>query len=795
MRRRLYDLVRIRRDDHAEPSVPTRDDLQTDNQFQPDNQVNAPHLNLDENRLLNISRADLSDLLPALYGTAQNLANLGNNALSATYQQLADQAKQLADAPLESLKAQFLPADALNLGLSSSISAVVLPLAFIALRAGIRDTRKAIESNEKLNAREQLTQNYVRNLKALADDAARGNLHPLLGRYIHLGEQQAELLRFAKSMNKLSGVISASSATSSAIVIMHAGEELVAKGILGVEHGFNAAQLGTTAAGAATGLSIAGTLALTPLYGIASTAMASTLTYKSVKKQKNFRAGKEKVDAFLRNEINAESVRDQRYRRFLQTKLSQRAKFFRTNVISNSGFLAGSIVYTGTSIAKMAIVAAAMTGAGVAAANPVGASALLAMGIVGGLVMGAGSLKFLHSNSRQNRYDHYLIADDLELEREFLHVVDIMHPDGKSRGFGMRAHFYALISAREYRRQGLLAEIAEVNNKSYKPVHYSTDGVTLPPRQKADGSAWKKNIQARLDTELVRMKGFLKGKPRQAKEDARKEWGNKSDMLTSWPVQRWLENPANFPRQIDFMKAETRAQLAYLEEKMAARGEVFRRFGSNTGTAGEQSRPQGASQEENGNQLSALINDFLTGQENAAQRDALLVERGQTLMESLDRIKEAGEQTPDAQALEKLKSDFLHLQTGDVPDSAESAADTPQATDHLFAKFLRRESPKRYRDLRGILIETEIFAAKLRSRAEMEPVLARESSETPITPAVGTHEPELPPELPIHRQFMAGKDRSSAPQPSPSPEEKDVQKWLANFIDGDPDLKKFFRTE
>ncbi len=722
----------------------------------------ASHLYDDETHLLNVSRADLGDLLPAAQSALQNLVDIKEQGFDNVYHEHV-----LEGQPSEALKHEFLPSTASSLGISSGIAALVLPLTLIALRAGIRDTLKAIKSNKELNAKTHLAQRSIEHLKSLMECAPE-KIRCLLDETIHNQEQELELLRFAKSMNQLSGGIAASSAISSAILATNVGEEFASKlALVAVDKGFHAGQyLNSAAANAATGLSIAGTCVLAPLYGIAATTAAGAITYKSVQKKRNFREGKEKVDLLLQNRAaqieKEEELCHQKYQHFLQTKLSQRDQFYGSSVNWNKSFLTASSLYTTTSITKMTVIALALTGAGAAAANPIGASILLGGGILSGIGMGASSLKSLHNRNKLQRYDHYHNANDSELEREFLNAVDIMHPQGASKGFDIRARFYDLISSREYRRQYLLAEMAEGKNKSYQPVHYSTDGITLPPSHKTKGNAFQKKLQARFYTETARMKHLVQGKPKQAQEKARETWSQKADTLTSLSIQQWLQDPGNFPKQVDFMLAEMKAQLTYLEQKISTRDEIFGRLSSfdQDNAVEKPSIPDesiATDQEGNAYSFATLLKEFLGEQAESRARDKLLHAHGKILMNHLTDLKKKNAEglgsAANAGELSKLKEGFLHLQIGQVPvPLSDSSPDINQQ----FAKYLQKDAPNRYRDLRGILIETEIQAARLRER----PIASKDVPQTSKGPEdLSTHLKTTSGAFPVNETSINGGGR------------------------------------
>ncbi|WP_185181622.1 hypothetical protein [Mycoavidus sp. B2-EB] len=540
---------------------------------------------------------DLDEAVHAVYILLKKLIEAGRASGDETltwFKELQEEAELLKNAPLEHAAHQVSPTGGVDFGVSMGSSGLISVLALFAIREGLRARKTAAAEYREKSGQARKLGKEIKKLDGLIQEIEKllhtAEMQDALGDVCALAKQtrlckhqKLQDTQFSREMKRLDKKIGGASLASGSTILAKALAESVTQiGLAASAHQLDVAQLiaqgllTSSAATTATAVGTASTLVLGPAAALGATALGAYFVKKSRKQKQQIQQGKASVDAAwakLRADIErgtAELSAIDDYLKFLGIKLAQREEFAKSFLKWNSGFLTGSTVYAGSTLAKMGLTVASLAGAG-AAANPVGLGVLLAATIAGGLTMTVCSQQFLHSHDKQKRYDDYQIEDDLELDKDFLATVDIKHEQGEKKGLELRSRFYQQAQARETVRQNLLAQVALENQKRYRWIPYSTDREKTaesekPPVSKL--SSFKKSLYARWQASAEFTKKLITSHDyKAAREIYQQVRAEKRSGFGKRTLKQWLDQAGNDAAQIAFMQQALGLQLAYLEQK------------------------------------------------------------------------------------------------------------------------------------------------------------------------------------------------------------------------------------
>jgi hypothetical protein len=442
---------------------------------------------------------------------------------------------------------------------------VLVPLtALLLIKVDIRQIRDASLRNRFIAEDERRLQESIQTLERLLRRFPRDVYHQLVRAGLDQQKEKLAWLSSEKKRNRWDAAMGFFSAGSNGATLLNsAGEIATNAALLAQTKSLVVGQIVpavTTAA--ANGVSLAGTFALNPLSALCMGGVAASAFVQSIQHAKEFREGKEKVDALLEYLGGAQidpglaAVREQ-YQEDLQPKLKQRDGFEQKSKKSNFGFLTITALNAIVVITKTVIGALALAGLVAAAANPVGASVLLGLGIATLCAVGVGYQVYYYNQRKQKRYDSYRTGNDAKLDRDFQNRIEREHPNGMAKGFELRARYYGLIASQERRRQDLLTQVARDERKIYRRVHYSTDR-DRPGDTRARIADFGKDLLARFH-------------PRR---------------LGHCDVENWSRKPENFDLQADSMEAHLRNLQEFLQQKIRARYDIheYQGVGQQRGT-------------------------------------------------------------------------------------------------------------------------------------------------------------------------------------------------------------------
>ncbi|MEY3202611.1 MAG: hypothetical protein RIR70_2161, partial [Pseudomonadota bacterium] len=632
---------------------------------------------------------DLDEAAHGVYASVkQGLPIFKGEGLGAMREEFAEQTKQLENDPVGWMAHEVPPEGVADFSAALGTSALVAPLALIALKAGIHETRDANHIRHELNARQSLLEADVARLSVIA--AEKSEAPNLAGAMLKVSRQAAQDNRFAARINRLRMGIGLSSAASGLTIFLKSISDIALKvGLVASAKKFNVAQFVAehgVAAAAVSAAGVAGTLVLGPLAGIFATALGGFFARKSALRHRAFREDRKRVNGFLNTAKEHLSAAGKlntavtHYKTFIDRKLTERARFYRLFKRWNFSFLGGSSIYAASALTKAGLAIAALAGAGALISNPVGWGILLGVSVAGAVIMGLSSWQFLFGHPKNERYERYFRDDNQDLDRHFLALADLL-PALESQGpwsaLQLRA---ALFESLEQRHDALEKFIQKVASQQGKK-----------PRMRPVDIG--RNIIGKLAASASGAASLLRsGSVRAAKHAASQTWDAQAAHLTAGTLKSWLGTEDAKRTWSAFCQQHLEAQRAYLEKKLAYRLHIYEQHSAAAQTpAAEETK-----------NLQALA-EFFSELDQGIERDQAL----------LERIRLCLDTHPEGIAPDQL---MLALLSGVKPDSLDSLP--ADALRKELATTLLNDLPRRLRDTKGMLLETEMQAARVRAQSQ-----------------------------------------------------------------------------
>jgi hypothetical protein len=676
---------------------------------------------------------DLDEAVHGVYAAIGYLVQSFKGGSGGVAQQFRDNANLLVQNPSGWITDSEAPHGATDFGISAGIAGVLLPLAILAIKAGVEEMHGAAHTGKELRDK-------IKNLETNIEGLARSGLlnNSQAPREIarladQVDRERLTAMRFLAKQNKADAGIGFFSAGAGGAILAKASAEIAEK----------AAYIATGASHAATlateGVGFASTFALGPVAAAASTGLAGYALQKSLRKRDAFRNEREstetRIGQLLGGQVASQAVTA--YHAFLSAKLEQHDKFFSSYTNWSKGFLGGSTLYTASTTAKMGVAIAAFAGASALSHGAVPA-ALLAGVTAGGVIMGASSQHFLTGHGRQQRYQGYYKDDDPELDRNFLASIDLLGNAGSSadplRGLKLRSDFFSQISSREDQRQTFLTEVANATGKRFDDKYTYTADPEDVVRRRGPKPTPKEVVQSAAQRATADSFGRLRaagqfatqtlksGSISSAKASAQKEWNDSRAYLTKSSLKDWLSESQNTAAQIEVMKSMLDTQLDFLEKKVDAKADAYKVASGELNSLRVDSDVEGPVPEQNatriqqGNELKRMLVNL----DRDLERDQTQLAQALKLRISLQTLSGGTSNAIDEDQLALAITQFMKIQSGETYDSHADPPNIGTARDK-FAEYLMKDAPKRYRDLRGKLIETELQSARLRDQMSTQP--------------------------------------------------------------------------
>lgn len=588
-------------------------------------------------------------------------------------------------------------------------------------------------------------------------------------------EVKRQVMTFTRQQNRAGAALGACSIASGSTVLAKASVGIAAKAALCASDSPAAAALDHVAGLATLGLEpLVGATALASGAYKVHRSRQQLSAFRAAKAATDTRLKDAHIDALIGqlrqngHPLDSEDVEWlHRYARFQSLKSEQRDQFFTSYARWNNSFLAGSALYAASTLTKAGVAGAIAAGtAGAAMAHPAVAGGLLAVTISGLLIMSASSQRALFDYRKQRRYQTYYTGDDPELNRTFLESMDVLNWGSSTAtpldGLLLQSAFYKQIYQREDRRQTFLSQVADQLGKRYDDKYvYTGDSDargTKPSTQQVIASTARRAAQDSLGR-LKATSSFLAhsaklNSPHSATRAAQQAWNGSREYLTRSSLKTWLAQPTREAQaaQIELLEDMLDTQATYLRRKLKVKIQTYQHVVNKLsgtpapfadGHAIEDVRlstvdaTDNTSHEHKFKAIFAPLDATITHVEdvrienhpadmprNLALKEILVgldkdLEYDQRLYRDALAVRaqcrKLKRQLPLTNAHERQLAiaidQFISVQQGKLVDPHARHADLATSHDKL-ANYLMKSAPKRYRDLRGKLIETLMQATR-----------------------------------------------------------------------------------
>lgn len=588
-------------------------------------------------------------------------------------------------------------------------------------------------------------------------------------------EVKRQVMAFTRQQNRADAALGACSIASGSTVLAKASVGIAAKAALCAADSPAAAALDHVAGLATLGLEpLVGATALASGAYKVHRSRQQLNAFRAAKAATDTRLKDAHIDALidqLRQNGHHLSPEDaellHRYARFQSLKLEQRDQFFTSYARWNNSFLAGSAVYAASTLAKAGVAGAIAAGtAGAAVAHPAVAGGLLAVTISGLLMMSASSQRALFDYRKQRRYQTYYTDDDPELNRTFLESMDVLNWGSSTAtpldGLLLQSAFYKQIYQREDQRQTFLSQVADQLGKRYDDKYvYTGDSDARgakPSTQQFIANTARRAAQDSLGR-LKAASSFLAhsaklNSPHSATRAAKQAWNDSRQYLTRSSLKTWLAQPTREAQtaQIELLEDMLDTQAAYLRRKLEAKIQTYQHVvnklsgtpaPTSDGHAIEDVRLSTVDADDNTSRehkfkaifapldatvthvedirvenhpadmpRSLALKEILVGLDKDLEYDQRLYRDALAVRAQCRKLKR---QLPLTNAHERQLAvaidQFISVQKGKLVDPHAPRADLASSHDKL-ATYLMKSAPKRYRDLRGKLVETLMQATR-----------------------------------------------------------------------------------
>lgn len=677
---------------------------------------------------------DLDEAAHGAYASTKYLIDGVNGSPAQIVHQIKQDALLAAIHPKASLIKDIVPHGVGDFAAGVSASVGVLPLAGLAIHAGIHEIKDAAHQLKALNLRSAALNREVETLESLKE------IIPELSIDLQGFDATKKNLAFAKRLAKNDRAIGISSALSGSAIAVKSTVDIGLKTTLvALQKKFSLldiAQQGTQIGTAGLVTGAAGTLVLGPLAGIFAASLGVFFVRKSTAKRRQLKAqfalAKQQIagNMALNRTAGMEQPQHVLYRDFILRQGAKRISFFKKFGNWNKLFLSGSGLYAASATTKMIVASLALAGVGAAAANPVGLGIILGVGIVGALVMGAASLSFFYGHEKQGRYAKHTSKDHADVDREFLCSLELFRvlaaegtPDPaavlkwSALGLNTRA---ACLQRLDSRKESLARFVADAAKAS---------GKTMPRDPKNHlWNKWSSAIQtaahyaATLGTTLSPVRAELHA--RNTRMHVRKELGSRT-------LENWIGTQVGSDALMQFAKEDLHAKVRYLKVKLTARLDL-----TNQKLATDPQSPA-----EDGKTVLDAFTTYLTQQDALVEKDQAELERCQVLLAQIERVQpmtrtEMGTRpalnssSSNADSAEQdTKNDLLE----NMVEYFDSLSSLPKETPpkRMLAKLLIKDLYKDTKEARGVLFETQLQASALRESAVSENTVQKEPVRKP----------------------------------------------------------------
>ncbi|MFN7835005.1 MAG: hypothetical protein ACK5NY_04325 [Burkholderiaceae bacterium] len=659
---------------------------------------------------------DLDEAAHALYAVSRYVTDVIQNGPSSLPQAVRDDAQALGENPLHAFRNEMLPHGVADFVAAVTASLGVLPLAGLAISAGVHEIQHAAAALKKLGK----TEAQLREKQIILERL--GNTLLTSGYAKELRAQARKDLSFAKKLARSDFGIGLSSALSGTAIAAKSIIDLVVNAAaVALTKKFIVTDMVNQYAGiglAATISGAAGTLVFGPLAGVFAASLGVFFVRKSTAKLSQLRQDFKSTQADLRWLLGPTEQNDpvaKAYKAFIEKQGKKRISFFKRFSRWNKVFMTGSGLYAASATTKMVVASVALAGIGALSITPVG-WALLGVGIVGAVVMGVGSLMFFKGHPIQGRYSGHTAADHSSIDREFLASLDRLPMsvektpqaafDAATVGFNLRAQCLQWLDTRKKALEVFIKKAAVANDK-LPPVFANKAAVAKgkrPPRH-PQVHVWHKlfclaRVGYRYSVVLAATFSH-----KQAVERSRSERMSSRRDLGSRHIEAWIETEEGLTALLELAEKDLNAKAVYLEKKLQVRLKVF---------AESSVVVSGASVSDLSYQA---YRQLMSEQDEGVERDQANYEKCRTLLKKVEVFKSslaASSPANSSTAANSLNArqqllrgigEYFGMSVQVSPDVSPS---------RLLSKLLAKDLYKDIKNCRGILFEAQLQTSRVR---------------------------------------------------------------------------------
>jgi len=652
---------------------------------------------------------DLDEAAHGAYASTKYMIDAMSGDPAKITLQFKEDALQAANAPKDALTKEIVPSGVADFAAGIGVSAGILPLAGLAIHAGIHeigDARAQLKKLQEHSAREKQDMQQLMLLQGVV---------PGVEQDISLSASKAENLAFAKKLARQDLGVGVSSLLSGSAIAAKSTMDIAFKSTLvATQKKFSLldmAQQGTQIGTAGVVTGAAGTLVLGPLAGVFATTLGIFFVYKSTRKKtqlkRDFKWAKQHIgmNLALNKAAGFECQHHANYSDFILRQGTKRIQFFQKFGSWNKAFLAGSGLYAASATTKMVVTSLALAGVGAAASNPVGLGIVLGVGIVGALVMGGASLSFITGHDKQGRYAKHTSKEHAGVDREFLVSLDLFRKFAKddqpdpsaalkwsSLGLDARSTCLQWLDTRKQSLQEFVMEAATHHDK-------------LMPRD-PHHHLWSKGacaikVGATYFAKLTNTRSLKKAA--QSAHDTRME--SRKD-LGSRHIEQWIKSEPGQSALFRFAQKDLHSRANYLALKLKIRFDLTKQGAV---------VPPGESAD-NADTILDAYTAYVGKQDALIEKDQAELERSLALLGQIDRVRKAGISADCAGNDQRAALKDKHNLLRNLADYfGATSSDLPEASpERTLSKTLRSELYHDIKEARGVLFETQLEASKIR---------------------------------------------------------------------------------
>lgn len=504
---------------------------------------------------------DLDEAVHGVYASTKYIIS----ALKGNPQHILDEfsreANELANNTWTYLRDELVPHGIGEFAAGVGVSAIMLPLAYMAAKAGLEEMHHASHEIKDLKNIQNKLAGIQKNLEEM-NGILESNYLKTEAKVVNSKEN---VIQRAVKQSKRDWKIGLCSFGSGVSIGTKALSDIGLKISLGVQglltgKGFLAGSqvisASTPTALVTTVLGAVGTFMMGPLAGLFATGLGAYFTRKSTSKRNqlktDFKVAAEQLGLDPKTgKTQANSAKDsfKTYQDFMGRQGKRRISFFKGFTRWNKAFMIGSGLYAASATTKAVVAGLALGGLTAAASNPIGLGVITAVGTIGALGMGIASYCFITGHGKQGKYSKHTAGDDKLVDRDLL--------------VRAQAHAVDKDTSLDIKEQVKLASAC------LERLNARKDAIRTFLKAAATSSTTKKKISPFAVTEDGKKEKDENGKTKIDPKTQLTLWKRlKGQRLSVKDVEKYMESSEAPNKIIEFAQKDLAAEATYLQEQL-----------------------------------------------------------------------------------------------------------------------------------------------------------------------------------------------------------------------------------